>query len=94
MLYGKLVFEIVAVELVQELDNATWGNVNIVICHVIELEKIKVLSSCLSDELKHVSLSAAASDGFFRSVGCLGRSQLLELFEDALSCDLVRNIFL
>jgi hypothetical protein len=54
---------IFAVELVEELNNVSWGNVDVVISHVVELEKIKGLGAGLSDKLKHVTVSTGASDG-------------------------------
>ena len=87
-------FEIFTIELVQELDDVTWRDVDVVISHVVELEKVKVLGSGLSNELEHVTISTAASDGFLRSIGCLVRSELLELLKDVLSGNLVGNVFL
>jgi hypothetical protein len=60
-----LAFEKVAIELVEELNNVSWRNIDVVISHVIELEKVKGLGGSLSNKLKLVSLSTAASDGFF-----------------------------
>jgi len=51
LLDRKLVFKVFTVELVEELENVTWRNINIVISHVIELEEIKMLSRGLSNEL-------------------------------------------
>lgn len=65
LLNRKLAFEIFTIELVEELNDVTWGNVDVVICHVVELEEVKVLSGCLSNKLEHVTVSTCASDGFF-----------------------------